>query len=253
MINEESVKNIKNMIRERVWKLLEEENIASFPRPVYHRIPNFIGSDKAANRLAITNLFQKAKVVKVNPDSPQRYVRYLALSQNKIVIMPTPRLRNGFIILNPLEIPSHRLWDASTITGAYRYGVISKPWALPKIDLVVIGSVAVNIKGIRLGKGEGYAELEYAILRSLCKIDDQTYVITTVHDKQIVDDEIPIEPYDVGVDVIVTPTKIIDVIPRPKKPRGILWNLLPDKKINEIPILQELRSLLKSEKDISCT
>lgn len=246
------VKDIKNSIRNRIWKLLEEENIALFPKPVYHRIPNFIGADVAAAKLVSLDVFRKAKVVKINPDSPQRHVRYLALLQNKIVIMPTPRIRNGFIVLDPSKIPKDMLWSASSIAGAYKYGIIVEPWELPKVDLVVLGSVAVNTKGARLGKGEGYAELEYAILRSLCKIDGETYVATTVHDIQIIDNDIPVEPYDVGIDIIVTPTKVLYINPRPRKPKGIIWELLPEEKLIEIPILMKLRDTLKSEKHISC-
>ncbi|MEM4682050.1 MAG: 5-formyltetrahydrofolate cyclo-ligase [Ignisphaera sp.] len=247
-----NVKDIKARIREKVWRTLEEKNIALFPRPVYHRIPNFVGADVAARRLSHLDVFMKARVVKVNPDSPQKHVRYLALLQNKIVIMPTPRIRNGFILLDPLKIPRDKIAEASTISGAYRYGSPVDLLSLPKIDLVVIGSVAVNASGARLGKGEGYAEIEYAILRSLCKIDENTYVVTTVHDEQVVDDYIPIEEHDVGVDIIVTPTKTISIIPRPRKPKGIIWDILPDKKFIEIPILKELRTILKNEKAITC-
>lgn len=247
-----SIKDIKDKIRMKMWSLLEKEGIVQFPKPVYHRIPNFIGAEEAAMRLASLDIFKSSRIIKVNPDSPQRYVRYLALLQNKIVIMPTPRIRNGFILLNPLKIPKDRLWDASSIAGAYRYGTKIKPWEIQKIDLVVIGSVVVNTKGVRLGKGEGYAELEYAILRSLCKVDNHTHVVTTVHDVQVVDYDIPVEPYDVGVDIIVTPTRTIFITPRPNKPRGIIWELLPERKLSEIPILKELRTMLKNEKDISC-
>lgn len=248
-----NIKEIKNSIRKKVWDLLEENNIALFPRPVYNRIPNFIGADRAAERLAAMDIFHRAGVIKINPDSPQRVVRYLALLQNKTVIMPTPRIRNGFIVLDPRSIPKDRLWEASSISGAYRYGVIVRPWDLPRVDLIVIGSVAVNRAGARLGKGEGYAELEYAILRTLCKIDEEVPVVTTVHDIQVVNDEIPVEPFDVGVDIIVTPTKVFYVRPKPSKPRGILWDLLPHEKLVEIPILREIKSLLRGEKSIFCS
>ncbi|MEM4513078.1 MAG: 5-formyltetrahydrofolate cyclo-ligase [Ignisphaera sp.] len=246
-------KEIKDRIRRRIWDLLEEKNVTLFPKPIYHRIPNFIGADIVAAKLSSLDIFKEAKVIKINPDSPQRFVRYLALSQNKIIVMPTPRIRNGFLVLNPSKIPRDKLWDASSISGAYRYGVTTKPWDLPKIDLVVIGSVAVNPRGARLGKGEGYAELEYAILRMLCKVGEETLVVTTVHDLQIVYDDIPVEPYDVNVDIIVTPKNTIYVDPRPPKPRGIFWDLLPEQKLREIPILRELRDKLKSVKDISCS
>ncbi len=251
-MSENDIKKIKEEIRQRIWRLIEERNIAAFPRPVFHRIPNFVEAERAAENLAKLNVFRTADVVKVNPDSPQKHVRYLALAMGKRVIMPTPRIRQGFILLDPHTIPSSRYAEAATIRGAYRYGKIVKPWDLPSVDLIVVGSVAVNLQGARLGKGEGYAELEYAILRTVCKISDDTLVATTVHDIQIVNEPIPVEEHDVRVDIIVTPTRIHYVLPRPAKPPGILWDRLPAHKLREIPILNELKRVIESGKAFVC-
>jgi 5-formyltetrahydrofolate cyclo-ligase len=64
-------------------------------------------------------------------------------------------------------------------------------------------------------------------------------VVTTVHDLQVVDD-LPLEPFDVTVDLIVTPSKVIEVNGQHTRPRGILWDLLPAEKLEEIPLLREL-------------
>jgi len=116
-LSEEEVSRVKANIRKRVWDLMERRNIARFPRPVTGRIPNFEGADQAAKRLADLAIFQRAKVLKVNPDSPQRWVRQAALSQGKRLIMPTPRLRKGFLLLDPAKIPESSLRAASTISG----------------------------------------------------------------------------------------------------------------------------------------
>jgi 5-formyltetrahydrofolate cyclo-ligase len=34
--------------------------------------------------------------------------------------MPTPRIRNGFLLLDPAKIPRRYLIEASTISGAFR-------------------------------------------------------------------------------------------------------------------------------------
>ncbi|KAG0503926.1 hypothetical protein HPP92_003998 [Vanilla planifolia] len=67
-------------IRKRIWDLMEAVGIARNPRPVHHRIPNFVGAPKAAEFLARLEDFQKALCVKVNPDSPQKQVRFLTLT-----------------------------------------------------------------------------------------------------------------------------------------------------------------------------
>lgn len=41
----------KWVIRKRVWDLMEARNIAQFPRPVHHRIPNFVGAHIAAQKV----------------------------------------------------------------------------------------------------------------------------------------------------------------------------------------------------------
>ena len=52
---------------------------------------------------------------------------------------------------------------------------------VPQLDLVLSGSVAVNLEGARLGKGGGFSDLEYGLLSEAGKIDRHTVVATTVH------------------------------------------------------------------------
>ncbi|BFH73185.1 5-formyltetrahydrofolate cyclo-ligase [Sulfurisphaera javensis] len=226
----------KSEIREKIWKLLEETNIASFPRPVFSRIPNFKGADEAARKLAETKEFTKAKIVKVNPDSPQRPVRELVLKSGKLLIVPTPRLKGEFYLLDPNKIDNIK--DATKISGFFKYGEVVDLYSIPKVDLIVAGSVAVTLTGDRVGKGEGYSELEFAILRELGKVDEYTPIATTVHDVQIVD-FIPAEPYDVPVDIITTPTKVIYTKRSREKPKGIYLEYLTKEKIEETPFLKK--------------
>lgn len=236
------MKEEKDKIRHEVWRKLEELGLARFPRPVYGRIPNFIGAEKAASRLLNLREYIDARVVKVSPDSPQRYVRYRCLLDGKILIMPTPRLRMGFMILDPSKIPRRMLERASTIRGAFRYGRIIDPEEIPKVDLIVTGSVAVSRDGIRIGKGGGYGELEYAILREFGKVGEDTPIMTNVHDIQVYE-RLPSDPYDLTMDYIATPTDLIRVKRRRNRPKGILWSLLDEKKLNEIPLLRRLREV----------
>ncbi|MEM4495361.1 MAG: 5-formyltetrahydrofolate cyclo-ligase [Candidatus Caldarchaeum sp.] len=229
----------KQEIRERVWRLLEERGVAAFPTPVAGRIPNFKGAAEAANLLRKSKHYSSAEVVKVNPDAPQAPVRRMVLRDGKKLIMPTPRIRQGFLMLNPRKLPQHALKEAATITGAFRYGVKVELRELPSIDLVVAGSVAVSPKGWRVGKGEGYSEIEYALLRTFSIVDADTPIYTTVHDLQIVDN-IPHEAFDLPVDRIFTNTRVINC-PKNPKPSGIIWHLLPREKIEAIPLLQKLR------------
>ncbi len=229
----------KRAIREDVWRKLDALGISTFPRPVRGRIPNVKEADAAAERLVHTPEWQAADIVKVNPDAPQRGVRFRALRQGKVLLMPTPRLREGFLLLDPRLLLSNRLFAASSIKGAFE---LARPIGLddlPKIDLLVFGSVAVSPAGDRVGKGEGYAELEFATLRSLDRVGEDVVIATTVHDEQVVD-AIPREPFDVTLDLICTPTRTIRVADRAPRPPGVLWDLLPAERRAEMPILEEV-------------
>jgi len=230
----------KQQIREHIWRLLEERGVARFPKPVYGRIPNFAGSEKAASRILKLEEYKRSRVVKVSPDSPQKYIRYRCLLDGKILIMPTPRLKEGFLILDPSKISRKSYEHASTIRGAFLYGEKVLPEDLPRIDFIVTGSVAVTKDGLRLGKGGGYSELEWAILMEYGKVEQSTPIATNVHDLQIVE-WLPKESYDITVDIIATPTKTIKVEKRPKRPSGIIWDLLPGEKIRDIPLLARLK------------
>jgi len=203
------------------------------------RIPNVKDADAAAERLSQTPEWRRARVVKVNPDAPQRGVRFRALKHGKILLMPTPRLRGGFLRLDPAQIPPNRLFAASSISGAFDVAEPVGLEALPAIDLLVFGSVAVSDDGDRVGKGEGYAELEFAVLRSLGRVPPDVTIATTVHDAQVVA-AIPREPFDVSLDLICTPTRTIRVARRSRRPDGVLWDMLPAERRQEMPILEEL-------------
>src|SRR5262245_50073060 len=82
----------KQEVRERIWRALEDSGDALYPG-TFGRIPNFKGADAAAERLARTEEWRRARVLKCNPDSPQRPVRLRALRDRKIVYMAVPRLR----------------------------------------------------------------------------------------------------------------------------------------------------------------
>lgn len=232
----------KQQLRERVWDDLEESGAARFPFPPHGRIPNFEGADRAADRLAGTHEWDRAGTVKANPDSPQRPVRRRALEAGKTVYVAVPRLRDEkcFIRLDPARIDDYD--RATTIKGAPDLGEQVGPDAVDGIDLIVSGSVAVSEDGARVGKGEGYSDLEFAILRELDLADGDTTVVTTVHERQVVEDDLRPDAHDVPMDLVVTPERVRRCDAAFERPDGIDWEALPDGKIDAIPILQRFRS-----------
>src|ERR671918_8228 len=229
----------KDEIRTTVWSQLRDSKVARFPG-AEGRIPNFIGAEACAKILTEASWWQKAKVLKVNPDSPQRAIRHKALAEGKILYMAVPRLRaeKPFIELNPKKL-SCSPYTASSIKGADKYGMPVTLEEVRTIDLIVCGSVAVNRQGARVGKGGGYSDLEFALLTEEKKIGRDTPIVTTVHPAQIVGEGIPMTEHDIPLTAIITPKEIIEVESRWKSPQGIYWKMLPAEKIADIPVLQK--------------
>ncbi|XP_078257888.1 methenyltetrahydrofolate synthase domain-containing protein isoform X2 [Rhinoraja longicauda] len=242
-------------IRQKIWDFMEKNNLANFPRPVHHRIPNFKGAAQAAGNLPSLREFKNAPIVKVNPDKPQEKVRLLVLEARKTLLVPTPRLRKGLFnkIVPPPGAAKEIVRVCSTAQGVKDFSVPVRLDAKVHIDLVVVGSVAVSKNGWRIGKGEGFADLEYAMMVSLGNIDENTVVVTTVHDCQLLDiPEELMDNHDLIVDYILTPTQVITTNCKRPKPQGIIWSKVDLEMMQKIPILKTFYSREKQEgKDVT--
>ncbi|XP_003800837.1 methenyltetrahydrofolate synthase domain-containing protein isoform X2 [Otolemur garnettii] len=245
----------KQDIREQIWDHMESQNLADFPRPVHHRIPNFKGAPRAAEHLLRLQAFQMARTIKVNPDAPQKNARFFVLESRKTLLVPTPRLRTGLFnkITPPPGATKDTLRKCATSQGVRSYSVPMGLDSTALVDLVVVGSVAVSEKGWRIGKGEGYADLEYAMMVSMGAVRKETPVVTIVHDCQVMD--IPdtlLEDHDLTVDYILTPTRVIATGCERPKPTGIIWSKISCEMMEKIPILRRLREREKrAGKDVT--
>jgi 5-formyltetrahydrofolate cyclo-ligase len=232
----------KAALRDEVWTALPTAGAARFPG-AYGRIPNFVGAERAAERLRGTGPWRRAATVKANPDAPQWPVRQRALEDGKTVFMAVPRLADDapFFLLDPARLTTSAR-AASSIKGAADHAVRIPVEDLEPVDLVVVGSVAVSDDGARLGKGGGFSDLEFAIAAQLGLIGARTLVVTTVHERQIVAaGRIPMTAHDVALDLIVTPERVI-TCHRPRRRRAsIEWPELTDEKVEVIPVLARMR------------
>ncbi|XP_032012151.1 methenyltetrahydrofolate synthase domain-containing protein isoform X2 [Hylobates moloch] len=235
----------KQDIREQIWDYMESQNLADFPRPVHHRIPNFKGASHAAEQIPRLQAFRTARTIKVNPDAPQKSARFFVLESKKTLLVPTPRLRTGLFnkITPPPGATKDILRKCATSQGVRNYSVPIGLDSRVLVDLVVVGSVAVSEKGWRIGKGEGYADLEYAMMVSMGAVSKETPVVTIVHDCQVVDiPEELVEEHDITVDYILTPTRVIATGCERPKPMGITWFKISREMMEKIPILRSLRA-----------
>lgn len=131
--------------------------------------------------------------------------------------------------------------------------------------MVVYGSVAVSKLGERIGRGNGYVDLDFATLKHCGSITDKTLIVTVVHDEQVkkccslvplsslttifhnsfkVYDTLPSNLFtdlDVPIDLIVTPTQVIRVPKRLPRPAGIKWAVLSQRRLGVVPVLQAIK------------
>ncbi|KAJ9633057.1 hypothetical protein H2204_007447 [Knufia peltigerae] len=160
--------------------------------------------------------------------------------------------------LNPHASRSHS--DGNDGNGDAQGGTVVLP-------LLVTGTGAINTFGVRFGKGHGFFDLEWSILFSLGLVDPLTSVtVAVVHDCQVLEDqELTPEEFDTVCDLVITPTRVIVVDhhvqqdgTNPERSRtktqsktmvqkptcGILWDKLQPGMLDDIPPLQELKSMM---------
>jgi 5-formyltetrahydrofolate cyclo-ligase len=238
----------KDALRHRVWASLTAAGVNV--GPVWGRIPNFAGADLAAWHLAQLPHWQAARIVKCNPDPAQIPVRLRALHDGKLVYAPVPALVQDFPFyrLDPAELARNGVAFelAATADGAALHGTPIAFEDMQRIDIAVVGCVAVTRRGGRTGKGAGFADIELGIFRELGIVDAQTPIVTTVHSLQLVDDsDIVMLDHDNPLTAIATPAELIATGSTYRVPSGMLWDSVQPDQFDEIPFLRRMRERLQ--------
>jgi 5-formyltetrahydrofolate cyclo-ligase len=197
----------KDSVRKMIWNEMITKGISRSDS--YGRIPDFNGSKSAAELLRNTREWKNSGIIFVSPDTAQINVRENCLIDGKTLIMATPKLLNGYIIINPKYVEGSEK-EAASIKGAFNFGTEIE--SFPFVDMVVEGSVAVDMSGGRLGKGGGYGDMEISHLVEVGSININTPVVSTLHDIQVIDD-VPIESHDQKINMIVTPQNVFRINP----------------------------------------
>ncbi|HEY9086803.1 MAG TPA: 5-formyltetrahydrofolate cyclo-ligase [Anaerolineaceae bacterium] len=233
----------KDALRQEIWSALASNGIGI--GDPYNSIPNFVGADIAADRLAALPLWQAAKVVKCNPDAPQTYVRLHALREGKTLYMAYPRLavEKCFLELKASDLLARgvALEDAAVWQNAINVG---KPVAFEEmqpVDIAVTGCVAVTRAGGRTGKGAGFADIEFGLLRQTGLLGPNVPIVTTIHSTMVVPDErLPLQPHDTFLTLIVTEKEVIETHVAGQQPTGIDWDQIQPDQFDTIPVLRRL-------------
>ena len=208
-------------------------------------IADFEGSDACANRLREFPAWKSSDVIFITPDTPEA-VRRAAIDDGKSFLMTTYGIRRGFLFLDPREAVGTDFTYAATLDGMDFYGrpvELDEIAKLGHIGLLVTGGSAVSFGGLRVGKGHGYFDLEWALLSEIGCTDATTEIVDIVHDCQLVDIEPAAAEHDVRVDWIVTPTRTVRVQGPPRRQGRVHWDLIGGTEFEHIPPVVELAAL----------
>ena len=219
--------------------MMEVEGLSPAP---HGSIPLFPGQNRAAERLRRLEVYRRARTIMVPPDQAQLQVRVNAVLDGKRLIMATPGLRDGFYLFEKGQVGVKDLVRAVRSSGVRRFGrgLTTSHAQIGDVDLLVTGAVAVGLQGGRIGKGSGYFDLEYMILREIGSVQESTPIVALVDDRQV-REEVPMEEKDVAVDLIVTPTRVIAIEATPARPSGLIWALLDGRAVKRMRPMRELK------------
>ena len=124
--------------------------------------------------------------------------------------LPAAYTQLGARVLLPIIPPTGRDLGWAVDTGrlaAGRFGLFEPvgprlgPTAIGAADVVVVPALAVDRRGVRLGRGGGYSD------RALGHARPDAVLVALVFDDELVD-ELPREAHDAPVDGVVTPSGI---------------------------------------------
>lgn len=248
----------KRSIRLETWQKIKDQKLTPLRRfSVFNKIPNYIGAEKAAELLAETEEFKKANSIKVNIDLAQEPVKLEVVKAKKTLFVPPAQKSSNVYAkiknCNPDEQDLATQKKIIKLQGEEDTFQEIDMHGIEKLDMVVVGSCAVSRQGHRIGKGNGYVDLDIGILTHLGVITKDTLIVTTVHDVQVYDTlpENLFQTYDLSLDLIVTPTEVIRVSKRLPRPAGIEWKLLSSRRLEIVPVLKCIKEFEeKSGKEI---
>jgi 5-formyltetrahydrofolate cyclo-ligase len=115
------------------------------------------------------------------------------------VLLPIARASADGIPL-PLQWAAYR--SGTLVQAPYELFEPPPPWlppsALKSVRTVLLPALAVDRRGVRLGRGAGFYD------RSLSFRDPEARLVAVVRDDELVD-ELPVEPHDVAMTHVLTP------------------------------------------------
>lgn len=216
-------------------------------------IPDFEGSRRCVDAIRRMPEYREARTIVVTADNSLEVFRERALADGKRLVVCTYGLLRGFVLVRGKRVRPEDRPLAATLDGMERCGKrlsYEELRAAGPLDLMVTGAAAVSREGVHFGKGHGYLELVWGLLSEMAIVGQQTPLIASVHECQVVEESAPRAAYDVTVDVIVTPSEVVRCRPLPK-PVGLSWERLPRRFVETRPYFEEVRQFKQAGRGVA--
>ncbi|AJY45479.1 5-formyltetrahydrofolate cyclo-ligase [Martelella endophytica] len=234
--------------RQRIWEKMKE---VAVPDTRLHLdfsefIPDFKGSAQATARIIGERSIWHSGLAFVTPDNSTTEFRQCMIEAGIPFVMASYNMRRGFLYLAPGSVPKGAERYASWLDGMEHFAkpiTLAELADLGKFDVLVTGASAVSTDGLRFGKGHFFLDLEWAMFTDMGLMQETTPVAAIVHDYQVVEDRLSVGETEFAIDLIATPTRMIRVDRSAKRPRGVRWDRITPREIEEIPSLRELARL----------
>lgn len=232
---------VRSVVRARLTEVARPDS--RFGTDVAQFVPDFDGSERCLARVGKLATWKHAATVFIAPDNSLIGLRRAALDAGKRVLVPTYGLARGIVTLDPDAIKAPDRHFASTLDGLEHFGTLLTLDALAahvRVDMILTGATAVTRSGSHVGGGQAFLDLEWGLLAELDLVDASTPTVCVVHDCQVIDAPLAPGPFDITIDVIVTPSQTYNTACRWSRPSGIAFDRLDPHLCEDLAYLAEL-------------
>lgn len=186
--------------------------------------------------------YRTATAIFITPEPLLLQARINCLQDGKTLLMPGPGLKDDFFLLEGKTIPFVKRLVAVTPQGLAEFG---RPMPLAAlagfaINLLLTTAVAIDQQGNRLGDGNGFFDLSYAILAAAEALAIPHSILAVIDSNNLRQDTLPRDPWDIRMHGTVTPAGVITHNTTPETPPRIYWQALPEKRIRKIKPLWQM-------------
>jgi 5-formyltetrahydrofolate cyclo-ligase len=240
------VREAQDRLRTSVWpelrKVARPHSLLGFDFDNF--IADFDGSDRCADLLREQSAYRSAEAVFVTPDESTCLIRRRVLEDGKTLVVTTFGITRGFRVVRPDALPDGGAEQAATMEWLHEAAPLVPLAGLRgmSISVLVTGAGAVTDGGIRLGKGHGYFDLEWALLSEMDALSDRPVVVGVVHDCQRLGVTVEAADHDVPLDLVLLPSGAETFEVR-RAPGRVRWSLLTAARAATMPPVVELALL----------